>query len=50
MGRGLGRDSSERRLVRLNRNADLQVGLQNKRAERSEAVLADSLSLGRGVG
>jgi hypothetical protein len=26
------------------RNADLQVGLENKRAERSEAFLIDSLS------
>jgi hypothetical protein len=31
-------------LVRQNRNADLQVGLENKRAERSEAFHADSLS------
>jgi hypothetical protein len=29
---------------KLNRNADLQVGLQNKRAEQREALLIDSLS------
>jgi hypothetical protein len=30
-------------LVRVNRNADLQVGLENKRAERREAFLSPFL-------